>query len=100
MHPRAPAGQGGGETTNKPAQILVRECLRGVDERRLRGHPSPQAGAAVIAVDAGDRVDADLSLSCVTGADATASDRHRPLQIRRIQAEPVDYRRTQSGLLE
>ena len=33
---------------------------------------------------------AGLSLPCVGGADAPAPDRHRPVQVRRVQAERVD----------
>ena len=72
----------------------------GHDQRRLRGHLSPEAAAAVAAGDAGDRLDADLSLPRLAGADAAASDRHRAVQIRRVQAEPVDHGGAQPGLLE
>ena len=36
-------------------------------------------------------LDADLSVPRLAGADAAASDRHRTVQICRVQAEPVDH---------
>ena len=43
---------------------------------------------------------ADLSLPCVAGADAAAPDRHRAVQVRRVQAERVDQGGEEPGLLE
>ncbi len=43
---------------------------------------------------------AGLSLPCVAARDAPASDRHRPLQIRRVQAERGDQGDEKPGLLE
>ena len=43
---------------------------------------------------------ADLSLPCPGGADAAASDRHRPVQVRRVQAERMHQGGAQPGLLE
>ena len=61
---------------------------------------SSETAAALFAGDAGDRVDADLSVSRVARTDASASGRHGAVQIRRIQSEPVDHGSPQSGLLE
>ena len=41
-----------------------------------------------------------LPLPCRRVADAAAPDRHRPVQIRRVQAEPVDQGGEEPGLLE
>ena len=43
---------------------------------------------------------AGLSLPCVTARHAPASDRHRPVQIRRVQAERIYQGGAQSRLLE
>ncbi len=48
-------GKGNGEAAHQPAQGVVRQCRGGDDQRRLRGHVSPEAAAAVAVVDAGDR---------------------------------------------
>src|SRR6516162_11582964 len=41
-----------------------------------------------------------LSVPCLAGADAPASNRHRPVQIRRIQAQRVHQGGEEPGLLE
>ena len=46
------------------------------------------------------RVFGDLSVPRIGGADAPASDRHRPIQIRRVQAQRVDQGDAEPGLLE
>src|SRR5262249_22769764 len=69
-------------------------------QRRLRGHASLEAAAAVDLGDAGDRLDADLSVSRDPGADASTPDWYRALQICRIQTQPVDQAGAQYGLLE
>ena len=57
---------------------------------------SPRPHLRLEAAAAGDpraarlRLHADLSLPCPAARDAVASDRHRPLQIRRVQAERAD----------
>ena len=59
-----------------------------------------QAAAAVDPGDARLRLHADLSLPRLGGADAHQSDRHRPVQVRRAEAERVDQAREEPGLLE
>src|SRR5437660_190800 len=59
-----------------------------------------EAAAVADAGNAGDRLDADRPMSRDPGADAPASDRHGPVHIRRIQAEPVDHAGAEPGLLE
>ena len=70
------------------------------DQRRLRGDVPSQAAAALAAGDARLRLHADLSLPRARRADAHASDRHRPVQVRRDEAERVDQAREESRLLE
>ena len=62
-------------------------------KRRLRGHLPPEAAAAGLAGAAGVGLVAGLSLPCRAARDAHPSDRHRPLQIRRVQAERGDQSR-------
>ncbi len=75
-----------------------------LDERhrrqRLSGDVSPEAAAAVVPRVPRLRVHAGLSVPRLAGADAAAPDRHRAVQVRRIQAEPVDQGREEPGLLE
>ena len=100
VHLRPAAGQGAGQVPQEPAQGLVRERRRRHDQRRLRGDVPSQAAAAVAAGDARLRLYADVSLPRAGGADAHASDRHRPVQVRRVEAERVDQAREEPGLLE
>ena len=100
MHLGAGAGQDGGEAAGQPAQGLVRQSCRDPDQRRLRGYVRPEAAAARLSRLAGVRHVAGLSLPRVAGADATAPDRHRPVQIRRIQAERTHQGGEKPGLLE
>ena len=84
----------------QPAQDLVSQPRKRDDERRLRGHLSPEAAAAGIAVAAGLRVVAGLSLPRLAGRHAASPDRHRSLQICRVQAQRIRQGKTQPGLLE
>ena len=56
--------------------------------------PQPASRAARL------RVFAGLSLPCLAARDAPTPNRHRPVQIRRIQAERVDQAGAQPRLLE
>src|SRR5229473_390527 len=87
MHVRAAARHGSRKAAHQPAQILVQQPRRGDHEWRLRGHLPFDAPTAIPAGVAGDRLVADLSLPCFAGTDAPAPYRHRPVQIRRVQAE-------------
>ena len=69
-------------------------------QRRRRGDLPSEAAAAGAAGAARLGLLADLSLPRPAGADAAAPDRHRPVQIRRVQAERVHQARAQPGLLE
>ena len=69
-------------------------------QRRLRGHLSSEAAAAGVSGAARLRLVADLSLPCPAARDAQPSDRHRPVQIRRVQAERVHQGGAKPGLLE
>ena len=84
------------EAARQPAQVLVPQSRRGDDERRLRGHLPPEAAAAGVSGAAGLRLVAGLSLPCAAARDAQPSDRHRPVQIRRVQAERGRSRSTRN----
>ena len=77
------------EAARQPAQGLVPQSRRGHDQRRLRGHLPPEAAAAGVSRAARLGLVAGLSLPCPAARDAAAPDRHRPVQIRRVQAERV-----------
>ena len=57
--------------------------------RRLRGHLPPEAAAAGVAGAARLGLGADLSVPCAGARDAPAPDRHRPVQVRRVQAQRI-----------
>jgi hypothetical protein len=61
---------------------------------------SPEAAATGAVGVARFRIFAGLSVPCAAAGHAPASDRHRPVQIRLVQAERGDPRYPQSGLLE
>ena len=67
---------------------------------RSSGDVSPEAAAAGVYRVAGLRFHSDLSVPRVAGRYAPSPDRHRPVQICRIQAQPVDQDRAEPGLLE
>ena len=58
-----------------------------VPNGELRGHLSAEAAAAGVSDAARRWLLGDLPVPSDGDADATASDRHRPIQIRRIQAQ-------------
>ena len=87
MHLRHADGQVAAEVPPEPAQVLVRPGQRRHDQRRLRGVVQSEAAAAGAAVAARLRLYADLSLPRLAGGDAHQADRHRPVQIRRVQGQ-------------
>ena len=70
-----------------PRKTGYDEPKRRNDERRLRGHLQTEAAAAGLPDAACRRILGDLSLPYHSDADAPASDRHRPVQVRRVQAQ-------------
>ncbi len=80
-----------GKSPNKlrlnPRKAWYRNLDEVVDRRRLRGDLRPEAPAAGLSDAAGLGRFAGLPVPCAAGADAPPPDRHRPLQVRRIQAE-------------
>ena len=100
MHVRHADGQVGAEVSQEPAQILVRRGGRRHDKRRLRGRVQPEAAAAGATGAARLRLHAGLSLPCFARRHAHPPDRHRPVQVRRVQGQRIDQARPQPGLLE
>ena len=92
--------QRGAEIARQPAQILVSQSRCGDHRGGLPRHVPPEAAATIIAGAARLRRLAGLSVPCPAGADANAPDRHRTVQIRRVQAEREYQTGPQSGLLE
>ena len=100
MHLRPVARQGERQAAPQSAQGLVPQPRRGHDQRRRRGDlPCPSAAAGPDHP-ARFRLFADLSLPRVAARHAHPSDRHRSVQIRRIQAERTDQGGAQPRLLE
>ena len=93
MHLRHADGQVAAEVPAEPAQVLVRRGQRRDRQRRFRGVVQPEAAAAGAAVAARLRLHAGLSLPRLAGRDAHPSDRHRPVQVRRVQGQRVDQAR-------
>ena len=77
------------QAAQEPAPVLVLQPQGGDDQRRLRGHLPSRPAAALAAHHARRRHVAGLSLPRQRGADAHASDRHRPVQVRRVPAERI-----------
>ena len=94
------ARQVGRQVPHQSAQELVLEPRSGHHQRRPRGDLSPEAAAAGLCRVARFRLFAGLSLPRAAAGDAPASDRHRPVQIRLVQAERVDPADPQPRLLE
>src|SRR5580704_8476293 len=88
------------QAADQPAQELVGEHRRGHAQRRFRGQLSPEAEAAGDPGAARLGLRADLSVPHPGRADAPASDRHRAVQICRVQAQRAHDRDAQPGLLE
>jgi hypothetical protein len=65
-----------------------------------RGHLSSETAAAGVSDGSRNRVPGDLPLPCAAARHAQSPDRHRPVQIRRVQAERADQADPQPGLLE
>ena len=100
MHLGSADRQGRRKIPRQPAQIMVAQPRFGHDQRRFRGRFSPEAAAAIVYRAAGLGLVAGLSVPCAAGADAPAPDRHRAIQVRRVQTERADRAGPQSRLLE
>jgi peptide/nickel transport system substrate-binding protein len=88
------------KAAHQPSQGVVSQPRRDHDQRRSRGHLPSQATAAVIHRAPRFRLFRGLSLPCCGARYAQAPDRHRPLQIRRIQTERGDQGDQKPRLLE
>ena len=100
LHLRPADRQGRGQAAPQPAPLVVRQCRQRHRQRRSRGHGPSQAPAALDPVAAGLGLFADLSLPYPVGADAHQADRHRALQVRRVQAERRHQGHQEHRLLE
>ena len=100
MHLGSAAGQGNARSCAQPAQGLVPQPRRGRGQGRLRGDLPAEAAAARLHRAARLGLLAGLSLPCAAARDAAASDRHRPVQVRRVQAQRDHQGHAQPRLLE
>src|SRR6266481_2214611 len=100
MHLGPAARQIAGEAARQSAQGLVSEPRRGHRGRRFRCDLSPAKATAGDHRAARVGLCASLPLPRVTARHAPESDRHWPVQIRRVQAERAYQSGTQFGLLE
>ena len=91
-----------GQATKSFASIRARSWYRNLDQVTTNGdyevtfHLKRPQPALLVA--AGVRMVAGLSLPCAAARDAHASDRHRPVQICRIQAERGDQGRCETRI--
>ena len=84
------------QVPQESAQGLVRQPRGGGAGRRHAGHLQAEAAAAGAARDARLRLHADLCLPCHRGGAAHQPGRHRPVQVRRAEAERVDQARART----
>ena len=91
---------GRGQAAQEPAQVMVVQSQGGDGQRRPRGDLPSQAAAALAADHARRRLLAGLPCHVNAAPDADQADRHRALQVRRVQAERVDQAGEESRLLE
>ena len=83
-----------------PARHLVREPDRGDAQRRPRGDVQPEEAAGLAAFHAGSGYTAIYPCH-VAGRDMRVeADRHRAVQVRRVQEQRGDPAREEPGLLE
>ena len=88
------------QVPQESAQGLVRQRRGRGAGRRHAGHLQAEAAAAGAARDARLGLYADLRLPRHRGGAAHQPGRHRPVQVRRAEAERVDQAHEESGLLE
>ena len=100
MHLRSVDQPGKREAAAQLSRDLVGQCRENDDQRRPRSDPSSEAATTGPAGAARLGRYPDLPLPCLAARHASASDRHRPLQIRRIQAQSGHQAHPQPGLLE
>ena len=100
VHVSPPQRQGARLPAPQSARHLVRAPDRGDAQRRLRGDIQPVAAATVAAGHAGLGLHGRLPLPRLGTRHARQADRHRALQVRRVQEQRVDPAREESRLLE
>ena len=99
LHPGQAAGEGHGQLPQEPAQDLVAQPEGGDRQRRPRGDVPPRPAASVLRRAVRHRLQPGLSLPRVGGRHAHQADRHRSLQVRRVQEQRVGQARAQPRLL-
>ena len=100
MHLGHAARQVAGQIAAQPAQGVVPQPRRCRDRGQRHGHLRDEAAAAGLHDAAGLGVRPGLSVPCAGRRDAKQADRHRTVQIRRIQAQRIHQVRQEPGLLE
>ena len=90
------AGTAQGELQGQLPQGLVRQRRERDGQRRPRGGVQPEDAAAGAAGPARLRLHAGLSVPCLAGRDAPRADRHRAVQVRRVQAATRASRSTRN----
>ena len=93
-------GKGSDKLRLNPRKAWYLNVDRVDRQRRFRGDLPSETAAAGLARAAGLGLFAGLSLPLCRPRDAPASDRHRPLQVRRVQAQRAHQGGAQPGLLE
>ncbi len=86
------AGQSCRQVPQEPALDLVAQSEGGDRQRRPRGDLPARSPAGVVPVAVRHRLQPGLSLPRVGGGHAHQADRHRPLQVRRVQEQRTPSR--------
>src|SRR5215831_16691643 len=100
MHVLPPQRQGTRLPTPQSARHLVRAPNRSHPQWRFRGHIGTVTAATLVARHAGLRLQRHISMPRLGTRHAHQADRHRTLQVRRVQEQRVDPARSQFGLLD
>ena len=100
VHLEQADGQGHRRLPQEPARHLVAQPEGSHGQRRLRGDVHSQSTATLVLVAVRFGLHAGLPLPRLDQGYAHQSDRHRALQVRRVQARRIGEVRAQPRLLE